>query len=351
MVVSKPPYRVPLMAEIRQIPWNGVKVISLFSGCGGSSLGYRLAGCKVLLANEFIPAAQETYHANFPSTVVDGRDVRLLTPEALLTTVRLKPGELDILDGSPPCASFSMSGKRHKAWGQQKIYSETVQRTDDLFFEYARLLEGLQPRAFVAENVAGLVRGSAKGYFKLILRRLKDCGYQVKAALLDAQWLGVPQARQRLIFIGLRQDLGLEPVFPSPLPYRYTVRDAWQGLQELPTPDIDITRYSIGKLWDEIGPGEQHPRRFNLVKLHPDKPSPTITATAANPGAASVVHPTQKRKLSIPELKRICSFPDDFVLTGNYSQQAERLGRSVPPVMMSQIARAVCEVLRQCQAA
>ena len=87
-----------------------------------------------------------------------------------------------------------------------------------LFFEYARILEGLQPRAFVAENVAGLVRGKAKGYFKLILKRLKDCGYNVRAAVLDASWLGVPQSRRRLIFIGFRDDLGIAPQFPKPLP-------------------------------------------------------------------------------------------------------------------------------------
>ncbi len=112
-----------------------------------------------------------------------------------------------MLDGSPPCASFSTAGKREEGWGKVKLYSDARQRTDDLFFEYARILKGLQPKVFVAENVAGLVRGTAKGYFKLILAELKDCGYRVEARLLDARWLGVPQMRERVIFVGVRNDL------------------------------------------------------------------------------------------------------------------------------------------------
>src|SRR5207249_1070705 len=143
-----------------------------------------------------------------------------------LAALGKKAGEIDVLEGSPPCASFSTAGKREKGWGKIKAYSDTRQRTDDLFFEFARLLEGLQPRVFVAENVSGLVKGTAKGFFLRILAALKACGYSVRARVLDAQWLGVPQARQRLIFIGVRADLGTEPIFPKPLPYRYSVREA-----------------------------------------------------------------------------------------------------------------------------
>ena len=95
-----------------------------------------------------------------------------------------------------------------------------------MFFEYARLLKGLQPKVFVAENVAGLIQGTAKGYFKRILQTLKECGYNVKCKVLDAQWLGVPQMRQRTIFIGVRNDLHLDPSYPLPVPYQYSVGDA-----------------------------------------------------------------------------------------------------------------------------
>lgn len=377
-MLAKPPYRVPSMAEIAAIPWNGLHAASTFSGCGGSSLGYKLAGFKVLWANEFIPAAQETYRANHPDTVLDTRDIRQIQPQEVLDAIGLQAGELDLFDGSPPCASFSTAGKRQAHWGQVKRYSDTKQRTDDLFFEFARLLRGVQPKVFVAENVSGLLKGTAKGYFLSILKELKGCGYRVQCRLLDAQWLGVPQMRQRAIFIGVRNDLNLEPVYPKPLPYRYSVRDAipwivsgkygpaWkapnqpsptvsaslmynpatsqQGL-ELVEAETDISRFAIGQEWDRIQPGKKSDKYFNLVKPRLDGPCNTLTAPAGLTGAATVVHPTEKRRFSIAELKRICAFPDDFVLTGGYAQQWERLGRAVPPVMMFHIARTVKESL------
>lgn len=230
---SKPPYRVPAMDEIRAIPWNGFTAVSTFSGCGGSSLGYRMAGFKVLWASEFVEAARDTYRVNAaPDTILDGRDIREVTGADILAATGLQVGELDLFDGSPPCASFSTAGSREKSWGKVKSYSDTEQRSDDLFFEYARLVRDIQPRVFVAENVSGLVKGTSKGYFKIILARLRDAGYRVQAKVLDASWLGVPQARQRLIFIGVREDLDTDPAFPKPLPYRYTVRDALPWISE-----------------------------------------------------------------------------------------------------------------------
>ena len=338
--MSKPPYRVPPMTEIAALPWNGYHAISTFSGCGGSSLGYKMAGFKVLWASEFIPAAQETYRANHKGTILDTRDIRKVQPQDILDAIGKKPGELDLMDGSPPCASFSTAGKREAGWGKVKKYSDTKQRTDDLFFEFTRLLTGIQPKVFVAENVAGLVKGTAKGYFLEILAALKACGYRVKCKVLDAQWLGVPQTRTRTIFIGVRNDLDSEPVHPAPLPYRYTVRDALPHIVAA-EPESDISRYCIGREWDKLAPGEQSDRYFNLVKAHPDKPVPTICSSHGSGGIASVTHPTEKRKFAIAELKRLCGFPDDFILTGSYAQQWERLGRAVPPVMMSHVAATV----------
>ena len=340
------------MSDIAELPWNGINVISTFSGCGGSSLGYRMASCKVLGASEFVPAAYETYRANSSSTHLWTDDIREMTGEKMLADVGLSVGELDILDGSPPCSSFSTAGKRSNGWGQVSRYSDTKQRTDDLFFEFARILAEMQPRAFVAENVSGLVKGVAKGYFKVIHRALGDAGYRVAASVLDASLLGVPQARQRLIFIGVRNDLGLEPRHPKPLPYRYTLADA------LNRQDIDAAR-----------------RTFGGQSLNADLPMKTITTqpdewwiidaehTDAETGAlltqnwgdktraAIMQHlrqatESEPRKFNLQELRRICSFPDDFVLLGTYEQRWERLGRAVPPMMMSHIATAVVRTLR-----
>jgi DNA (cytosine-5)-methyltransferase 1 len=387
-VSDKPPYRVPLMSELP--PLNGYRAISTFSGCGGSSTGYRMAGFKIVWASEFVEAARDSYRANMdPSTILDERDIRLVTPESILEATGLQPGELDLFDGSPPCASFSTAGKRHAGWGESKAYSDTKQRTDDLFFEYARLLDGLQPKTFIAENVSGLIKGTAKGYFLEILAALKACGYRVEARLLNAQWLGVPQTRQRLIFAGVRSDLGIDPAFPKPLPYRYSVRDALPHIKrhgtappfavqakssfaisstlvdsgaaasgailasgafhgtgfvedfETVEPETEIERFAIGPEWDKLRPGGASEKYFSLVRADEEQASPTITAIGGQGGVAGVVHPTERRKFTIAELKRICGFPDDFVLTGTYQQQWERCGRAVPPMMMAHIAKAV----------
>lgn len=377
-VKPKPPYQVPSMQEIEAIPWNGYSIVSTFSGAGGSCLGFRMAGFKTLWASEFIPSAQEVYRLNHPGVYLDTQDIRQVKPQDILAQIGLERGQIDVLEGSPPCASFSTAGKREAGWGKVKPYSETKQRVDDLFFEFARILEGLQPKVFVAENVSGLVKGNAKGYFKEILAALKDCGYVVKAKLLDAQWLGVPQMRQRIIFQGVREDLGLEPVYPKPLSYRYTVGDAlpWirrqgdnagfggGGMQDahknpsgtigtgtqagnvrfppaLVEAECDISRFAIGREWEKLQPGGQSEKYFQLTRTSLDKPSGAITQRGGDNTVASVTHPTEKRKFSIAELKRICAFPDDFQLVGSYSQQWERLGRAVPPVMMYHVAKTI----------
>ncbi|MGI9458446.1 MAG: DNA cytosine methyltransferase [Pirellulales bacterium] len=346
VIITKPEYKVPSMQEIAALPHNGFNAISTFSGCGGSSLGYKMAGFRVLWASEFIPAAQEVYRANHKTTILDTRDIRQVDPSQVLELINKKPGEIDLMDGSPPCASFSTSGAREAGWGKVKTYSDTKQRTDDLFFQFTRMLKHIQPKTFVAENVSGLVKGTAKGYFIEILKSLRSCGYRVKCKVLDAQWLGVPQTRARTIFVGVRNDLELDPVHPKPLSYRYTITDAcpWVAgkVQECEVEDgANLEKYCTGKEWQKLKVGEQSEKYFNLVRTHPDKPSPCICASHGSPGSASPVHPFKKRKFAITELKRLCGFPDDFVLTGDYKKQYERLGRAVPPVMMSHVARCV----------
>jgi DNA (cytosine-5)-methyltransferase 1 len=366
---NKPPYRVPSMAEINALPWNGLKVASTFSGAGGSCLGYRMAGFRVVWANEFVPAAQDSYRANAaPDCVLDCRDIRTVRPEEILAATGLAVGELDLFDGSPPCQAFSTAGKREKGWGKAKVYEHGASQCNEtLFDEYVRLLRGLKPKVFVAENVSGLVKGTAKGYFLEILAALKASGYRVTCRVLDAQWLGVPQQRQRTIFVGVREDLGLDPVHPKPLPYRYSVRDALPWIVSVEGANgfnghayqastVQASTVQAGrplnveaetrmapcyqKEWDRMKVGEQSKKFFSLIKVNPEAPSPTVDTSAMR---ASVCHPTEKRKFTIAELRRICAFPDDFVLTGSYAQQWERLGNSVPPVMMAAIAREIRE--------
>lgn len=338
------------MSEIRALRPNGFTAASTFSGCGGSSLGYRMAGFRIGYANEFVEAARETYRANAEDyTVLDGRDIRDVTGDVILEACG---GSVDLLDGSPPCSDFSTAGKRDAGWGNVKKYSDTEQRVDDLFFEFIRLIREVKPKTFVAENVSGLVKGPAKGYFKLILAEMKSAGYRVNAKVLNASWLGVPQSRERIIFVGVRDDQLFEPLHPQPFSYQYTIKDAISDIAECGGIDpetgfsISIEDYAIYSSWKNLKPGKSPARKhFTLTRCSMDRPAPTITATGGNVGSASTCHGEVPRKFSLLELRRLCSFPDDFELTGTYVRRWERLGRAVPPLMMRAIAEGIRDQL------
>jgi len=164
-------------------------VISIFAGCGGSSLGYKMAGYKELLAIEWDDNAVETFKLNFDCPIWK-RDIREVTGKEILDFCNIKPTELDILDGSPPCQGFSTAGKR-----------QVTDERNDLFKEFVRLINELQPKVFVMENVSGMVKGKMRGWFKEIMFALKATDYNVKCKLMNAVNYEVPQSRQRLIWI------------------------------------------------------------------------------------------------------------------------------------------------------
>jgi len=230
-----------------------------------------------------------------------------------------------------------------------------------------------------------MVKGVSKGYFKDIMRRMKALDYRVAARIIDAQWLGVPQHRPRVIFIGMRTDVQQEPRFPIPLSYRYTVREALPWLngatQELggrwaidltdrparaitnqnrlravhdtsgimstgdesDRPAATITKCGIGhhKIEQIIGNDDFEPKWGPL-----DQPHPTIMRAGART-SGEVRIDGQRRNFTIAEVRRICSFPDDYVMSGSYSKQWARLGNSVPPLMAKAIADAVRDTLLQ----
>lgn len=392
---EKPPYKVPSMADIKAAARNGLTHVSTFSGGGGTCIGFRLAGFRTLLANDCDKRAIACYRANLDSPI-DERPIQELTAREILKLTGLKAGELDVFEGSPPCTSFSTAGKRAKGWGKTKEHAGVVQqKIEDLFFEWLRALDGLRPRAFVAENVSGMVKGPSKGMFKLVMQEMKRLGYRVEARVLDAQWLGVPQERNRVIFIGFRDDLGVTPKWPTPLPYRYSIRDAipwidglgnhqgshferedWPGDRASPTitssdsglvgvPRAGVESNYYGDREHALdapappivaGEGQQRIRarvvhdpkgNFEPVTLNPDvDPSMTITAGSAHHMTVDNGN-VERRKLTILEVKRLCSFPDDYDLepAGGYSHQWARLGNSVPPIMAFHVASAIRDVL------
>ncbi len=312
-------------------------VISTFAGCGGSSLGYQMAGFKELLAVEWDDNAVETFRLNFPDVPVYHGDIAKLTGAECMGLAGIKPGELDVLDGSPPCQGFSTAGKR-----------KFDDPRNSLFKEYARLIRELQPRAFVMENVTGMVKGYMKQAYLTIIAELRACGYRARGEVLNAMYFNVPQSRERVIIIGVRNDLGIEPSHPKPQTRPVTVREAFGGCKDMdgkPFPDWLI---AAAKEMDAGNFNYQHVLRafmrhkgtqgsaasFKLLAW--DRHSCTLAKSWI--AAAGVGHPNRKRYVSVGELKRLASFPDKFQTTGKFDQQLARIGNSVPPNMMKAIA-------------
>jgi DNA (cytosine-5)-methyltransferase 1 len=308
-------------------------VISTFAGGGGSSLGYHWAGYKELLAIDFDQNSCDTLKANFDFPVWQ-RDIKEVTPEEILSFCKIKKGELDVLDGSPPCQGFSTAGKR--------IVSDD---RNTLFLEYVRLIKGLQPKVFIMENVSGMMKGTMKGIFNEILEILKGTGYIVKCKLMNAMWYEVPQSRERLIFIGVRKDIGKEPIFPVPGKKVITVKEALKGIQNNEMPPNLSTCFL--KLIPEMKQGQsmndvsQENKHFQTIRIYANKVCPTITKIIGGIGFGSLIHPFENRVFSINELLRFCSFPDNYKLFGSYQERKARLGNAVMPKMMFHIAKEI----------
>jgi DNA (cytosine-5)-methyltransferase 1 len=342
---------------------NLFDVVSLFAGGGGSSTGYRLAGGNVLAINEFIKAAQDVYERNYPRTHIFRQDIRELTGDIILKQINKKVGELDILDGSPPCASFSTAGLREKAWGKEKKYSDKVQRVDDLFFEYARIIKEVQPKVFIAENVKGLTLGVANNLLgngqmsmfeketDTIYDTLVNCGYNVRFKVLNAANYGVPQNRERVIFIGVRNDIKAVISYPKKFDYVFSAYDVCHDIyhtqkqiDEATHKEGVVKSYVVQMKEGESGDKYAPSGYFGLQRINRHKPSPTICQRQGNKGAC-LIHWEEDRELTVRELIRLMSFPDDYYLGEKYSQRCERLGRAVPPLLMKSIASHVYETI------
>jgi len=319
---------------------DALTVVSLFAGCGGSSLGYSMAGFRECLAVEWDKHACETFRTNFSDVPIYEGDIGALTDAEALRLAGLHLEQLDVLDGSPPCQGFSMAGKRAKTDGRNR-----------LFEQFVRLLCAFKPRAFVMENVTGLVKGGMGQVFAEIHRALTGCGYRVKARVLNASWYGVPQNRQRVIFIGAREDLGLEPEHPKTETRAVTVQEAWT---DVPPGQSRTLQTQYLAVWHRIKQGQSAGDVMgtggqSCVKVKLDSPCVTIPKVIGGPGYGSLVHPHEPRECSISELKRIQSFPDAFVLEGDYCECRARIGNSVPPLLMRAIARQVADTLSRSQ--
>lgn len=307
-------------------------VISTFAGTGGSSLGYKWAGFKELLAIDFDEHAHECFKANFPEVPAWHRDIRTVTAKEILDYCNIKPGELDIFDGSPPCQGFSTAGKR--------VVND---ERNNLFKDYVRLIEGLMPKVFVMENVTGMIKGKMKGRFIEIMNTLKALDYNVSCKKMNSKYYGVPQSRERLIFIGVRKDLNKLPVYPKASSKLISVKEAFENVKQVGYAPA-ITNKFIKSIVSRMKPGESaskyHPKGsfFNCSRIHYLRPSQTMTKMVPLGG---YIHPLENRQISINECKAICSFPQDWKLGDKYNKAFERLGNAVMPRFMQAIAETI----------
>jgi DNA (cytosine-5)-methyltransferase 1 len=334
------------LKDIESVEKNGIKVMSTFACGGGSSMGYKLAGCEVIAANDIDPEMAWHYKRNINPKHYFLCPIKDLVKKDLPKELF----QLDILDGSPPCSTFSMAGSREKSWGKDKHFREgqAKQVLSDLFFDYLDLVEHLKPKVAIAENVKGMIIGNAKGYCKLIMQRFVEIGYKPQLFLLNAADCGVPQKRERVFFCALRNDIEKPSLKLAPKHRWISAGEATQDLQVLTDGEKNQTTLTAPfdlKWWHLTNPGESYDaavkrafegtKLFNHVKISNKTPACTLAADCSK-----FKHWSEPRTLTLREWKRIGSFPDD------YHAKTDKIGKymigmSVPPKMTKAVADAV----------
>jgi len=300
-----------------------MKIVSLFSGAGGLDLGFKMAGHTIVWANDLYSDAVETYKKNLGDHIIC-KDVFAVDESEV--------PDCDIVIGGFPCQGFSVANtKRNENDGRNQLYRQLI-----------RIIEAKQPKFFLAENVKGIFSLAKGQVLKMILDDFAALGYKVQAKILNAADYGVPQLRQRVFIVGVRNDLSFEYQFPlktncangtGGLPKWVSVGEALAGLPDPDEPnDIPNHGYSKYKL------------RFNGYIGHrtidPTKPAPTVTARGDDKGGVVILHhPSNQRRMSCRELATVQSFPIDYAFSGTRSSVYRQIGNAVPPLLACAVAK------------
>ena len=330
--------------------------IELFAGAGGLALGIEMAGFNTLGLIELNGPAVETLRRNRPAWNVIHDDVANISCLNLEEYFGIKKGSLDLLSGGAPCQSFSYAGKR--------LGLEDTRGT--LFYHYAVFLEKLQPKMFLFENVRGLLTHDGGKTYETILSVFQEAGYQTQYKVLNAWDYGVAQKRERLITIGIRNDLANQVsfFFPKPHDYKPVLRDI---LQDVP-PSLGV-RYSAkkeeiyklvpaGGYWRDIDPAIAKEymkscwymgggRTGILRRLSMDEPSLTVL-TSPSQKQTDRCHPLEPRPFTVRENARCQSFPDDWEFCGTVGEQYKQVGNAVPVKLAMEIAKEIHKTLEGC---
>ena len=294
-------------------------------------MGYKLAGYHHLGGVELDPRVADTYKRNHHPEMLYIEDIRDFNKRTDLPEVLY---DLDILDGSPPCSTFSTAGSRDKAWGKEKQFDEgqKLQRLDDLVFVYCDTIERLKPKVCWLENVSGLVKGNAKAYAKEIVKRLNEIGYNVQVFLLNGATMGVPQIRERCFFIGLRKEFHLPKLVLNfnerPILFGEII-DRSETKRDLNEVQLDV--------WKRQKPNDYtfadvrgYPNGFNDILVSSHRICNTLTSNG------KFICKEYPRWFNQDEFCKVGTFPIDYDFGDKGPQWY--VGMSVPPVMTAQIS-------------
>lgn len=323
---------------------NGLKVFSCFACGGGSTMGYKLAGCDVLGCCEIDPSMNKVYVKNHSPRYNFLMDIRKFN-ELPDSEIPAELFNLDILDGSPPCTTFSMAGLREESWGKKKKFREgqAEQTLDDLSFVFIDTVAKLKPKTVIMENVEGLIKGEARSYVQRIYKQFKNIGYTVKHWLLKGETMGIPQKRHRVFFIAVRNDVSfdfdeLDMTFNyEPITYG-KIKDG-NGIPL--NPDTQAYKvlcqavygdHDLGDIYIRLGEKE---RSFNDKIVWDDEVCMTI------PAKANIMSGADKKKISKMDIVHAQTFPEDYDFCG--AQYGYICGMSVPPIMIKRIVTRLIE--------
>jgi DNA (cytosine-5)-methyltransferase 1 len=328
------------------------KVFSCFACGGGSTMGYKLAGFDVIGHNDIDPKMVEVYKENHKPKY---SFLESITTFAKRKDLPQELYELDILDGSPPCSSFSMAGNREKDWGKEKKFREgqKLQVLDTLFFDFIDLAKELQPKVVVAENVKGLLLGEAKKYVIEIYKAFDKAGYTCQHFLLNASKMGVPQRRERVFFIAFRKDLAKpfleqKDMFTHLPKINLNFKEKPILFKEIYQPNVCDTKHkkdsNLSKIWEKriksdnsIGDiylrEESRLSCFTVCLIKSDEIPPTFTRQDRT------ILFDEFRSINKSEACSIGSYPQDYNFKKN--NYGYLIGMSTPPLMIGKIAEQI----------
>lgn len=326
------------LKDLSKVNKNGCKVFSCFSCGGGSSMGYKLAGYEVIGNCEIDPKTNEMYKFNHKPKYSFNMDIRKFLE---LTDYPEELYELDILDGSPPCTSFSTAGVRERGWGKKKRFAEgnQLQRLDDLFFPFIELAGKLKPKVIVAENVTGMIKGNARGYVTEVLREYKAQGYVTQIFKLNAATMGVPQKRERIFFVSHRKDL-VYPKLKLSFNDKPILFGEYRSSTGIPVnPNTDTARLLSKRTKKDRNLADIKVRlglknsRFNAQIVQDKAVCPTLTS------GGEFYRGFDGHKFTDKDYILSQSFPIDY----NFKDKTAHFvcGMSVPPLMMARISREI----------